>query len=169
MAQMPRLVLISLLAPIAVAGEATRVAARDVLRLRLELPAVTIELAHLERDAPPIHSLLGLVYEGTDDIPAAFDEWLSWWLQDDDWDPAGWFAARADGELAGVALCWKTGFVKDLAVHPAYRRRGIGRALLLHVIEEYRRRAVSTIELKVDARNDAALALYESLGMRIAK
>ena len=39
-----------------------------------------------------------------------------------------WFVVEAaDGSLAAAALNWKEGFVKDLVVHPAQRRRGLGR------------------------------------------
>ncbi len=106
---------------------------------------------------------------GTEDVPPPYDEWLAWWTTDEEWDPSAWFVAESGGELAAAALCWTTGFVKDLAVHPAQRRRGIGRALLAHVAEEFRRRGAPAISLKVDATNLPALRLYESIGMRVVE
>ncbi len=58
-------------------------------------------------------------------------------------------------------------FVKDLAVHPAARRRGLGRALMLAVFQEFSRRGAVHVDLKVREENAAAQALYRSLGMRV--
>jgi ribosomal protein S18 acetylase RimI-like enzyme len=147
------------------------------MELRLDEPpatdvwpaGVSLRLADVGADADAVHDLLELTYREAGDRLPPLDEWLIRWTEDSDFDPTAWFLAEVESDIVGVALCWKTGFVKDLAVHPAHRRRGIGRALLLHVIDEFRRRGVAAIELKVDASNAAALALYESLGMRVVE
>lgn len=54
--------------------------------------------------------------------------------------------------------------VHNLAVHPAYRRRGIGKALLQAVIAEATHRGVSRVTLEVRKSNQVAQKLYESLG-----
>lgn len=54
--------------------------------------------------------------------------------------------------------------IHNLAVHPAYRRRGIGRALLQAVIEEAKRRGSVGVTLEVRTSNEAAQRLYQSLG-----
>lgn len=54
--------------------------------------------------------------------------------------------------------------IHNLAVHPAYRRRGIGRALLETVVEEARRQGVSRVTLEVRKSNAAAQKLYHTLG-----
>ena len=56
----------------------------------------------------------------------------------------------------------------NIAVDPAYQRRGFGRALLEHLIRELERRDVLTLWLEVRASNTAAIALYESLGFNEA-
>ena len=81
--------------------------------------------------------------------------------------------ARLDGEPAGLANCF-TGFstfaaqplvnVHDLAVLPAHRGRGIGRALLHAVEDEARRRGASKVTLEVLSGNERAKALYLALG-----
>jgi ribosomal protein S18 acetylase RimI-like enzyme len=69
--------------------------------------------------------------------------------------------------VAGVAQCWTEGFVKDLAVRPAFRGRGLGEALLHAVFAEFARRGVREVRLKVDADNPTgAVRLYERVGMR---
>jgi len=46
--------------------------------------------------------------------------------------------------------------------------RGLGRALLEHLIDELEKRGVATLWLEVRASNAAAIALYESLGFNEA-
>lgn len=52
----------------------------------------------------------------------------------------------------------------NIAVHPDYQRRGMGRELLEHVIGELEQRDILTLWLEVRQSNQPALALYESLG-----
>lgn len=56
----------------------------------------------------------------------------------------------------------------NIAVDPAYQRRGLGRQLLEHLIRELEQRDVFTLWLEVRASNTAAIALYESLGFNEA-
>lgn len=151
--------------------------AREVLRMEIQLagpvsppewpPGVAVRTAELDADAAAVHALLELAFRGTADEEKPYEEWLPWWTGDAEFDPSAWFLAEQDGTLAGVALCWSSGYLKDLAVHPSHRRRGIGRALLLHVFEEFRRRGAASVSLKVDAANPTgAVRVYEAAGMR---
>lgn len=78
-------------------------------------------------------------------------------------DPAYARVAIADGQVVGYLVAW---FVLDevhlgnLAVHQEYRRRGVGRFLLQHLIEQAERRGASFISLEVRAGNRAAMSLY---------
>lgn len=54
--------------------------------------------------------------------------------------------------------------VHNLAVHPAYRRQGIGRCLLQAVIEEAKGGGRGRITLEVRKSNEAAQRLYQSVG-----
>ncbi|WP_312633075.1 ribosomal protein S18-alanine N-acetyltransferase [Pseudescherichia sp.] len=56
----------------------------------------------------------------------------------------------------------------NIAVDPVFQRRGLGRALLEHLISELEKRDVLTLWLEVRASNSAAIALYESLGFNEA-
>jgi len=56
------------------------------------------------------------------------------------------------------------GFVAYMAVEPAARRRGAGRALLEAAEGEARRRSLPYMALMVTQENAAARALYESCG-----
>ncbi|MEJ3404405.1 ribosomal protein S18-alanine N-acetyltransferase [Rathayibacter sp. YIM 133350] len=67
---------------------------------------------------------------------------------------AGLLAPEAAGE----------GDVQTIAVHPSARGEGLGRALMLALIDEARRRGAEHVFLEVRADNPVARALYESLG-----
>lgn len=54
--------------------------------------------------------------------------------------------------------------IYNLAVAKEFRGRGIGEALLNHMIEKSEAFGLSTITLEVRATNEAALSLYEKLG-----
>lgn len=59
-------------------------------------------------------------------------------------------------------------YIQFLAVSPERRGRGHGRVLLDHAIRFAREHAASTVELDVEAGNDAALATYGRAGFDIA-
>jgi len=70
---------------------------------------------------------------------------------------AGYIVAR---ETAGEL------HINNFAVRSAYRRRGIGAALLDNVLLEARRRNANAAFLEVRSANHAAQALYEKSGFR---
>ncbi|SCE74804.1 GNAT family N-acetyltransferase [Micromonospora mirobrigensis] len=84
-----------------------------------------------------------------------------------------WFVAEVDGEPAGVLRSSdqgadrNEGWVKNLAVLPGQRRRGVGAALLGHAFAAYAAKGRATAGLGVDLANPtAALSLYRSVGLR---
>ena len=88
-----------------------------------------------------------------------------------------WFVAVAGDEIAGVCLCSenerdagrRTGWVDELGVRPPWRRRGLGRALLLHAFHVFRARGLPAVGLGVDGESTTgAVRLYERAGMRVA-
>jgi ribosomal protein S18 acetylase RimI-like enzyme len=54
--------------------------------------------------------------------------------------------------------------ISNVAVDPAYRRRGIARSLTNAAIEHARKRGIDEIWLHVRSENEGALNLYQSLG-----
>ena len=61
------------------------------------------------------------------------------------------------------------GHVKDLAVQPESRGRGVGRLLLARGLERLRRDGVATVKLEVRESNDPARSLYRDLGFAPAR
>lgn len=117
------------------------------------------------RDAHALHALLEEAFDDGADGP--FDDWWPRIHGDAEFDPDLCFLViDGKGLLAGAALCWTSSFVKDLAVHPASRRRGIGEALMRHVFLAFRDRGAAHVDLKTNSvKNAAAFRLYERLGM----
>src|SRR5690606_1400281 len=75
--------------------------------------------------------------------------------------------AREGGEVLGYVLFWHVAdeiHLLNVAVAPAARRRGVGRALVEEVLAYGRGAAAAKVLLEVRASNVAALRLYESLG-----
>jgi ribosomal protein S18 acetylase RimI-like enzyme len=104
-----------------------------------------------------------------------FDEWSHWMLEEG-LDLSLWFIVEEAGEVAGAALCkpWEAekglGWVRILGVRRPWRRRGVGRALLLHVFGEFHRRGFHAVGLGVDAESlTGAVRLYENAGMRVSR
>ena len=58
----------------------------------------------------------------------------------------------------------KAAWFEDLVVHPDERKRGIGEALLKHVIGYARAQGVVRITLLTDMQNESAQAMYRRVG-----
>jgi len=73
--------------------------------------------------------------------------------------------AEEDGGAVGYALGWprneRVGYLGDLYVQPEFRRRGIGRALLIAAAEGLER---EYLVLTTETRNAGARAYYAGLG-----
>lgn len=104
-------------------------------------------------------------------IRPSFSDWKKKYLSPERYEPDLWFAAWEGQQLAGVCICrWRNGlaWVWNLGVRRAWRKRGLGMALLLHAFGEFYRRGHTRIGLGVDASNPTgATRLYERAGMRI--
>ena len=77
---------------------------------------------------------------------------------------------REDERVAGYLCLWEVAdelHITNVAVHPAYRRRGIGRSMLAAVLDDAIRRSLSLVGLEVRPTNAEARALYESFGFRV--
>ena len=105
--------------------------------------------------------------------PTEMEPWIQSHRNPPTYDPSLWFLAHADGELAGgiMGRAWwgaqhDVGHVKNLAVLPSARRRGIGRSLLLHLATAFHERGRTAMVLGVDGDNQTrALGFYERVGM----
>lgn len=160
---------------------------RTWLRLLIEMTQPPQKPAEIDRIA--IRSFRSgeddhALYEAWEEAMA--DEWGHIALTYDKWryyfvDQAGeddlpyWFLAVEGNEIAGfIQGRWcrpgteDEGHIRYLGVRPAWRRRGIGLALLLHSFGEFYRRGRSKVGLGVDGSSlTGAERLYLKAGMSI--
>jgi len=77
------------------------------------------------------------------------------------------FVARVDKEVvasAGIYSLGEIGVVYEVVTHPEFRRQGIMKALLDHLLRHAARCQFKTMALETSPDNDGAIGLYESFG-----
>ena len=112
---------------------------------------------------------------GFDSSDAAFEAWLARPY----WDPDLWVAAWDGDEIAGAvvntiyqsdneAFGRRRGWLDSVFVRRAWRRRGLGSALVARSLERLREAGMTEAMLGVDSDNPSgALALYERAGFKV--
>jgi ribosomal-protein-alanine N-acetyltransferase len=121
-------------------------------------PPVTVEPMRL-RDLPEILKIERLSFT-TPWSKAAF---LSELLEN---DRAYYLVAKVDQRAVGYVGVWLVageGHITNVAVHPWYRRQGIGRRLMLAIEKLAREKRVRRMTLEVRRSNEVAQNLYEQL------
>jgi len=118
------------------------------------------------------------VYEAVQDAfrdtwghrPSPFERFLKF-SQGEGVKPDLWILARAGDEIAGICLGTLTGeqgWIPTVGVRRAWRRKGLGLALLHAGFGAYHRRGVRDVRLSVDAQSlTGANRLYERAGMHV--
>ncbi|GHJ56694.1 hypothetical protein Nm8I071_60010 [Nonomuraea sp. TT08I-71] len=129
-----------------------------------------------ESDLRLFHRIFDTAFRDTPDYePVGFDQWREALPSSGKvWDE--WFVAEVDGEPAGAlqssdqALDQDMGWVRTLSVLPAYRRRGVGAALLRRAFAVYAAKGRAEAGLGVDLANPTApVTLYRSVGLADAR
>jgi len=78
-----------------------------------------------------------------------------------------WVARGAEEPVRGFCSCWLVFdelHIHTVAVRPAWRRRGVARALMIGVLRAAAAEGARRATLEVRRSNDAALRLYAGLG-----
>lgn len=98
-----------------------------------------------------------------------FEQWRAFTVERDDFDPTMLLIAQDEsGAVVGVCLCpndLPIGWVRQLAVLPSWRGKGLGVALLQQAFVEWYRRGKPVVGLAVQGDNDNAQRLYNKVGM----
>lgn len=91
-------------------------------------------------------------------------------------DPTGMLIAEWDGNPVGFVNAFidkerkeKLGFIRVLGVHPAYRRRGIGRALVEKALESLGARGIERVQAWTQDDRLQCISLYESSGFELIR
>ncbi|MET7370996.1 GNAT family N-acetyltransferase [Micromonospora arida] len=125
-----------------------------------------------EADLVEFHRIYEAAFGDTPDHePLSYERWRARIGDLTAWDE--WFVAEVDGVPVGAlqssdqALDQQSGWVKSLSVLSAYRRRGVGAALLRRAFARYAEKGRRAVGLGVDLTNPTApLSLYRSVGLR---
>jgi ribosomal protein S18 acetylase RimI-like enzyme len=148
------------------------------LRMRIDLPAPAAEPAWPEgvtvrtlraADAAGLHALLEHGYRHGGGSVAPLATWYPALTGDSEFDPELVVLVEAPDGVVAASICWTSAFVKDLVVHEAWRRRGLGEALLRRAFRTFEERGADGVDLKVEADNTAAIRLYQRVGMRVVE
>ena len=154
---------------------------RTFLRMTIDLtqgypstPAIPgIEIRPFRRgvDEPILHRVIEESFADHYRFAAEpHEEWVARRTGHAEFDPTLWLVAWEGTESVAGVLTYQfedLSWIRELGVRPAWRGKGIGKALLLETFREFARRGRNRVSLGVDAANaSGATRLYESVGMR---
>jgi len=117
-----------------------------------------------------------MAYKEYDDYRPALMEDFEKAEKSPSFDPTGMLLAEWDGSPVGLVNAFidkerteKKGFIRVLGVHPAYRRKGIGRALVEKALESLAARGMNTVQAWTQDDRLKCKSLYESLGFKLIR
>ncbi|AFK22021.1 ribosomal protein S18-alanine N-acetyltransferase [Pyrococcus sp. ST04] len=88
-------------------------------------------------------------------------------------NPETFLVAEYNGQVIGYVMGYlkpdMEGHIMSIAVHPDYRGNGIGKALMVAVINKLFKKGARWIGLEVRVSNERAINLYKKLGFKIVK
>ena len=132
------------------------------------LPADVAIVPFVRETAWASRELMKLVYsDGLNDGGISFDGFWSWLTTHQQYDADLMFIAEAGRAVVGFCHCWRDAYIKNLVVHPDFRQRGIGSALIILAMQSFARRGAPSVDLETEVDNLKARSLYERLGFVI--
>ena len=86
-------------------------------------------------------------------------------------EPEGIFVAEKDGRVVGFITTWQDreagiGHIPNIVVDRGLRGCGLGRKLIEHAFDHFRRSGLSHAKIETLVQNDVGNHLYRSLGFR---
>ncbi len=119
------------------------------------ITVIPIEQSHVERIAE-LEKLCFSDPWSEKSIASELNNPLSLWL-------AALEGDAVVGYIGSQTVCGESD-VMNVAVHPDWRRKGIGQMLIQCLIGQLQQKGSTSLTLEVRASNAAAIALYEKLG-----
>jgi RimJ/RimL family protein N-acetyltransferase len=103
-----------------------------------------------------------------------YEEFLAWLAKDFagmDHSTRAYIVAEDDGAIVGFARLWRSPHIDEwlndgMVVAPAYRRRGIGRLLLGHLLDLAWKLGAGSVIAHVSEGNAPSIRLHEKAGFR---
>lgn len=80
------------------------------------------------------------------------------------------FVIELDGAIIGYIIIYAISFeahIANFAIHPFFRRKGIGEFLLMKTIDELKKEHIKEFYLEVREGNIAAINLYKKIGFEV--
>ena len=125
-----------------------------------------------EGDLRALHAVIEEAFRDTDHLAVGYEIWRAQVANEPTVSFDEWFVAEVDGRVVGSlqssdsGIDDNEGWVKRLAVLRAYRKRGLGEALLRRAFAVYQAKGRSHAGLGVDLENPTrAVRLYLAVGM----
>lgn len=113
-------------------------------------------------DYESINNLLETVFDGEvlEQTRKAFARQLSW-------DSELVLVAECDGKVVGIMIGTidkSNGYYYRVAVHPDYRRQGIGKSLIQAMKRRFQQKGIHRVLVPVDQYNEQLLSVFEKAG-----
>ena len=87
-------------------------------------------------------------------------------------DPENCWCVEEDGQVRGFAFCTTFGkfraIIQEFAIHPRVQKKGMGTALMKHILAEFQNRGIVSAELVVN-KHVPAFDLYRRFGFHVPK
>lgn len=157
---------------------------RRFFRMKIELdgepelpvwPAgLRVEPFDLERDGRAVHAATQEAFASEWGFtPDPYERWRDRKVGSSGYDPELWVVVHDADEVAAATTCdrkaFGMGWIASVAVRPAWRRRGLGLAMLHEAFRRFYASGERVVGLGVDANNTTgATRLYERAGMSVA-
>lgn len=146
----------------------------DAVVIRRAVPRDVRVLAGLWREMMEFHRKLDPAFEFGPAAQTGIEKHLSETIRS---TGGRVFVASAGGRMIGYILgeiqerkpiypLGRYGFISDLSVTSAWRRRGVGRALVNTLMAWFHEHGVTAIELFILENNDVSTAFWQSVGFR---
>lgn len=140
----------------------------------VELPGITIRTFDPARDAHAVYAAMEEAFiDHWGHIRSTFEEFQQFHMGGEKFDPAVWFVAEADGQIAGALIGSHDsptyGYVGILGVRRPWRGQSVALALLQTSFAAFQRVGKNKVGLGVDAASlTGATRVYERAGMHVA-
>ena len=128
--------------------------------VKTELPAGIRLRSMQESDLPGVYRL---------EVMSQPLPWPRWFFRRQLRTGASCFVLEASNEIIGfgiVAIVKTRAHIMNMCVAPGYRRHGLGRRIMLHLLNVARQRHCRRVWLEVRRTNRPAILLYRKLGFR---